>query len=500
MAVAAKKFEDQWRDSLTSSMAQVLNQETLTAERAVALLPTLDTAILLSLDRAMRREWRSYHSEFTSRGRALTMIQISNPMEGEAFLFTAACQGNGFIRERAMRAFEHYPGRLALVASLIRCDDWVLPVQEAAVALLLRLVETEIGELLFEQIPLLLRLRLRQRFAEQLWTRHIEPVLLSPRFRNSRWQSTKSPNATARAFGYQLVLEADPDHSEEVLRNACADPHPKVALWGLNNVKQALGPKKVEDILGCAIWHRSSSVRSAALRSCASFGSSNLRARLEESIFDSSRGPRDAAGHLLETLFHVSARERWRKVIDTGTSGHLPVAVTAMSYVAELEDVNRLEPFLDDPVARTRSAALRGLVRAKASKCDDYFMDALRDQSGLVVRWALILLSKEGQLLGRGELAQAYASAQSERVRWQLIRGARLMGKWDALMFLLPLLSTSDGLIAYEEINRWLGASNRRFSPLDPETRVIIKKHLSDAGQSTDGPQLHLIAEIMKHS
>ena len=73
-------------------------------------------------------------------------------------------------------------------------------------------------------------------------------------------------------------------------------------------------------------------------------------------------------------------------------------------------------------------------------------MRALRDQSGLVVRRALSLLAKEGQLLGCAELQQAYASAQSERVRRQLIRAARLMGKWDALVFLLPLLSTSDAL------------------------------------------------------
>lgn len=71
--------------------------------------------------------------------------------------------------------------------------------QQAAVTLLLRLVKTDVGDLLFEQIPLLLRLRLRQRVAEQLWTRHIEPVLLSPRFRDSRWHRTKLPDAATRA-------------------------------------------------------------------------------------------------------------------------------------------------------------------------------------------------------------------------------------------------------------------------------------------------------------
>jgi hypothetical protein len=500
MAVAAEKFENQWRDSLTSTMAQVMKRETVSVEEAVVLLPTLDTAILLSLDRAMRRGWRSYYSEYTSRGRAPTFTQISDPMEGAAFLFTAACQGNGFIRERAILAFEHYPGRLSLVAALIRCDDWVLPVQQAAVTLLLRLVETNVGELLFEQLPLLLRLQLRQRVAEQLWTSHIEPVLLSPRFRDSRWHSTKLPDAAARAFGYRLVLQVDPDRSEEVFRNACADLHPEVSLWGLGNVGQVLDSGRVSEIVRRAIRHRNSAVRAAALRRYASLGSEDLREHLEESIFDSSRGPRDAAAHLLESLFHSSALQRWRQVIDAGASKPLPVVVTAMSYVAEFEDVERLEPFLDDPIARTRAAALRGLARAKASKCDEYFMRALRDQSGLVVRRALSLLAKEGQLLGCAGLQQAYASAQNERVRRQLIRAARLMGKWDALVFLLPLLSTSDALVAHEEIDRWLQTTNRRFAALDPEIRTIITKHLDELSQSTDARQRLQIAEIMRHS
>lgn len=500
MAVAAEKFENQWRDSLTSTMAQVLKRETVSVDEAVVLLPTLDTAILLSFDRAMRRGWRSYYSEYPSRGRAPTLTQISEPMEGAAFLFTAACQGNGFIRERAILAFEHYPGRLCLVAALIRCDDWVFPVQQAAVKLLLRLVETKVGELLFEQLPLLLCLQLRQRVAEQLWTNHVEPVLLSPRFRDSRWHSTKLPDAAARAFGYSLVLRADPDRSEEALRNACADLHPEVALWGLGNVDQVSDSGKVAEIVRRAIRHRNSAVRAAALRRYSSLGSEDLSEQLEESIFDSSRGPRDAAAHLLESLFHRSALERWRQVIDAGPSKPLPVVITAMSYVAEFEDVERLEPFLGDPVARTRAAALRGLVRAKASKCDEYFMRALRDPSGLVVRRALSLLAKEGQLLGSAELQRAYASARSERVRRQLIRGARLMGKWDALVFLLPLLSTSDALVAHAEIDRWLESTNRRFTAPEPGIRMIITKYLQELRQSPDTRQQLQIAEIMRHS
>jgi HEAT repeat protein len=245
--------------------------------------------------------------------------------------------------------------------------------------------------------------------------------------------------------------------------------------------------------------HGNSSVRAAALRRYAGIGPGDLRDVLEESIYDSSREARDAAAHLLGSLFEESARERWRRVIDSGAPERIRVAVTALSYVSETEDIARLEPFLDDPVASIRAAALRGLVHAKARGCDEYYLRALCDPSGLVVRHALRMMAKEGQLLGLAEIQQSHARASNERVRRQLIRAARLMGKWEALIFLLSLLATVDASVALEEIHRWLQLSNRRFTALDSETRATITKRLAEVGQSTDARLAAQIEEVMRY-
>jgi hypothetical protein len=110
------------------------------------------------------------------------------------------------------------------------------------------------------------------------------------------------------------------------------------------------------------------------------------------------------------------------------------------------------------------------------------------------------LLSREGQLVEPAELEQAYARAQSEPIRRQLVRGARLLEKWEAIRFLLPLLSTSDAPVAHEEVNRWIQSANRRFVAPDPETRRAISQYLAEFGQSTDALQRLQILEIMRHS
>jgi hypothetical protein len=376
-------------------------------------------------------------------------------------------------------AFEHYPGRPALVAALIRCDDWVPAVQKAALALLIRLVESERAELLFDHLSLLLRLQQRHRVSEHVWPAHIEPTLRARRFRDARWRSTKSADPDIRAFAYRLVFDADTDCSQEVLRGACGDLHPRVALWGLASIKAHVEGPSGLDLLRLAMRHNNAAVRADAVRKYAAMESGDLRVELERAIFDSSRGPRDAAAYWLGRLFHGSAPQRWRVAIDSRDEAHVHIGVTALSYVAELEDVARLSPFLDHSSARIRALALRGLIRAKSPRADDWLRQALNDSSGLVVRCALNLLARDGQLLTRAELESAYGGASNDRVRRQLLRASRRLEKWDALLFLVPLLSSADAGIAGEEIDHWLEAANRRFTALDSGTRASLMAHLA---------------------
>jgi hypothetical protein len=498
MAKAVDTLKTEWRHSLATALAQVTKADGLTPEEAPIGLHSLDFAKLLSLDQALRRgPWWTFDKSSWIQGPSLTpMTETSSDVT--AYLFTAACNGNGFIRERALIAFEHYPDRLAVAAALIRCDDWVPPVQQAATNLLIRLLESAAAPSIFDHLPLLLRLKQRKRVAELIWPERIEPALRLPAFREFRWKSTRSPDSETRAFAFQLVLEADPDRAVQVIENACADGHPKVALWGLSTA--ILGRSSSEALLKRALGHKSAAVRTYALRTYEELGATDLCEVLERAIFDASRGPRDAAAYLLNQRFGESARQRWRAAIDSGDEGRAPIAANALAYAAEEEDIERLTPFLRHPTARIRSYALRGLARAKAPRIEEFLSHALRDASGLVVRVVLRIVSKEGPLLEAHTLQQAYASAPSEAVRRQLLHGSRILGKWDTLDFLLPLMLTEDVAFASAEINRWLQSANRRFTPMDPRMRVKLEAYLRQLKETAPSPRWADLVGILVHS
>ena len=114
-----------------------------------------------------------------------------------------------------------------------RCPERVPQVRPAAIALLVRLVDSESAYLILEYLPLLLRLR--QHIATQILPDHIDPVLRSPKFRELRWSKTTSKDKETRAYAYQQTLP-DTDCTDEDLQTASADLHPQIAIWALGEV------------------------------------------------------------------------------------------------------------------------------------------------------------------------------------------------------------------------------------------------------------------------
>jgi hypothetical protein len=93
MAVAAEQFAMKWPEYLVAALSEVLDRDDLSVEEAMALLPSLDTKDLLSVDRAMRHSWR-LNSDIPNRARPPSVTPLEDPIEGAAHLFTASWPSN----------------------------------------------------------------------------------------------------------------------------------------------------------------------------------------------------------------------------------------------------------------------------------------------------------------------------------------------------------------------------------------------------------------------
>jgi hypothetical protein len=363
-------------------------------------------------------------------------------------------------------AFRHYPGQLAVAAALIRCDDWVPKVQAAAFALLDHMLSPSAGAAIFRYLELLERLRHRRRVSGELWSTKIRPLLLAPEARDERWSATQNVSVSTRKFAYEIVAEAEPQDVLHCLQRAVADPHPIMAAWALSQVPKIESADARRTVLKLALVHRYASIRRIALRDYCAEGGPAVKDTLHEMLFDPSRGPRRTAAFELDHLFQEPAIQFWREAIGNNHGRRVTTAILAICEFGQKSDAIVLARQAEHRFAIVRASVLRALWRLDVEDIEARLARALRDQSNSVVRTASNIYCRGVISLDEPTLTSALSGA-SDHTKAALMSAAHLLGKWEALAFLLRQCAEGTQFcasLAADQIERWVRHSNQRFT------------------------------------
>jgi len=478
------RLDQHWSPWLSAALSRALN-EVVPPDLAAARLGDIDARHLLSIDQALRSFAWDCDAGWPQKGVARLMALSADRSNQEAYLFTAGCNGNGFVRQQALVALMAYPGRLALALALIRCDDWAFPVQETAAELLsLCLREAHPSELV-SLLDLILVLRGRRR-ASELWRTHIEPSLADERCRSILWDKARTGVAATRLLCLELIVRMLPDQRLEACRIAISDADPRIGRWALAN---AFAPKPSEwslEVVSCGLQHPGASVRSKALHLAAKYALPDLRGALERAVFDLARAPRDTAAHWLRALEFGDPVGKWRDELDAATTSAPAAAIFAISERATREDAPRLLRWIDHPRTSIRAAALQGLSRAQDPQLSGHLRRALHDPSPKVAKLAILFGRSLPDVVSLATFRDLYATADSDRLRQLLIRSLGFIDKWDGMLLILEWGVDADAELVRsltQGLDRWRRDANKRFSPLRPSTRLDLLTLLDGRNQ-----------------
>jgi HEAT repeat protein len=457
--------------SVSASLQQV---EQVSISAAWEMLGNASGRWLLDFDGASRmRSFWGYNPDAMRRN-AEPPPHLSDNVRTEGLLFVQSCNSNGYVRERALRS-KMWPGnRLTCAAALIRTDDWVPQIAEAALSMIEKLASSASACHFFGLLDLVSALRARTRFAAH-WNTFIQPMLLAHRWRDVRHDAMAARDSTARRLAYELNLSANEDEAPDILRLALADASIRNACWAMGEVSKRLDPDLQLSMWRTVLAHRLGAVRAEALRRLAQLGVDDLHELLLRALFDPAHAVRAAATHQLQVRFGESALSHWRAAFDAGRERVMLTFVLA--ELGDAQDEQRMRSQLAHRRARVRAAALLGLCRIRVQDCETLMQLGLRDPSARVVAAAI-----EGFALTETEvrataLFDALASAASPPVRARVIAAARLLPKWDRLEHVLALYRRCppeewhqlDSLL-----RAWESGYNRSYAPIDAERRRVL--------------------------
>lgn len=271
----------------------------------------------------------------------------------------ASCHPHGFLRERSTRALAQLLDGAALPFLLIRANDWVSQVREAAVRGLHMRVEKQLTAGLVACLPLLDRLRLGQRAAHGEIIAALESLLESGTCDEELSAGIRSTDRLTRRACMRAALSSD--------RN----PLHAVGLASSDEVVRLMVSRallaRADAAEVCALANQLANdayapLRYLALKTLVHHAPPYLRSRLEGGCFDRSAQVRELARFYLKRDGGVDLVAFYRQELPALAGQALLAGLEGLGECGTPAEIAIIQPYLNHESTRVRIAALRALA------------------------------------------------------------------------------------------------------------------------------------------
>lgn len=435
-----------WYADEASSPFAVPNALEWLPKAAKADQPALGALLASQMRKIRPEEWTQLYRAFRHvhlRLADLPVLAGLPPDNAIELLGAASLNGNGFVRERALRHLADLGHARAVPYVLLRLGDWVQQVREEAERALRRLMDAGHVEpflnhhVLTEHLHRVGRVDLAEIYAA------IASHLRDPRHRPLLLYRLASADERQRLFIYR-VLKPELEHDQDLVAAAAQDRSPTVRAWAA----EFLAREKLanhHDLLRRLLRDRVPRVRLAVLQWLPSPTPLSLQDEVAEQIFADSRSVRDVALFLLRREGHTDVADRYRaRLTSTYAEGVQPGWVAGLGETGQPTDLPLVRPFLHAPRSKVREAALRAAGRLDFPAVRREVLKVLEDRSSRVRRAAVTLLSghRDEEIVAR---ARRLMREGSEPTQWTAFT---LLGSRDGWEVVPDILS---GLMAESE-------------------------------------------------
>lgn len=366
------------------------------AGRLATLVASLTVGDVRALDRALRSRstvWRTWFSARRLRG----ALPRAGKDHRDVFLALALAHPSGYVREAAVRRIwkwhakkRRVPPLLAHRLLVLRRNDWVPEVAQAAADVLDRLLEDDEAASWVAALPLVMSLADTSRNQHGSFIQAVESRVCS-----NAWESVAlaalegTDRAVARAVA-RVVLAPGRAVSVGALRSALQSEDPVLRLAAARAATVALPKPEREATLGRLESDRFMPIRREGMRLCEAWLPEMLDAMHRRMLFDRSRALRGLAQRALRAAGENPAAQ-YRGRLERGAAS-LEAAVLGLGETGTPDDAARVALYLGAPEARIRAAAIRSLERLAGDVYVERFLAALRDTSPRVYRAAATAL------------------------------------------------------------------------------------------------------------
>jgi HEAT repeat protein len=448
-----------WRRFFESSDAEEIHQ-------IISELSSLDLA---ALDQRVRESWTAYRYYNLQNWQALRPSDVDRLAQSKfatSLIGLASFHFNGYVREAAVVELASQRTGKELPFLLIRLNDWVSQVRDAAASAVRARIEPAYAVHLLANISLVLRLRVCGR-VEKKFVDDICDLLKGAECKNILLAGTTSKDKAVRRISFHLAAEAEPSTRAAIIRAAMTDPDAVARAWAARHFLPDVSPEELPGVIEPMLKDRFMPVRQDALWYAATKRPDIAKQPLRSALLDDHVSMREIARQFLAAAAVESAREFYAAAVESNNEEQRFAAICGLGETGIPADVPLVLPFLGSPITKIRRAAAYALGRLDVEGQLSRLVSVLSDVKPSVSREALKALQSKARYISSSDLENLFANAGDAHVRRNALSLILHTDKWKKIPLLLEASADKDARIAEKAgvaLKAWVSNYNSSFA------------------------------------
>jgi HEAT repeat protein len=409
-------------------------------------------------DRGLDHGWRKLRP---------TGLRRFDSSEFAASLFgLASFHNDGYVREAAVNSLSALQDGQELPFLLIRLNDWVSPVRDAAARAVSARLLPEYAAHFLRNLRLVLRLQACGRTNRAL-VDLVCVLLRKPECREALQSGIKSGDRSLRRASFQLAAGAEQSVRAVIVKAALTDTDSVARAWAVRRFLPEVAANELPSVAIPMLTDRFMPVRRDALWALATKCPDLAVEPLKHAMLDRHVGMREVARHFLSADSMFDVRRFYLEALEVGESAPLGASIRGLGETGKAEDAALVLPFLGAPKPSIRRAAVYAVGKLNAEPFGEQLIKLLADEMPGVSREALKALTPKAKHQSLGKLWKLFASEQMVFVRRNAFILILFFGKWQKLPPILLACADKDvrlSGLAQNALRDWLRNYNRSFA------------------------------------
>lgn len=448
-----------WRRFFESSDAGEIHQ-------IISELSPLDLA---ALDQRVRESWTSYRYHNLHNWQGLCPFDVRRLAQSEfaiSLVGLASFHFNGYVREAAILELASRRSGKELPFLLIRLNDWVAEIREAAgMAVRLRIEPSNAVHFL-ANISLVLRLRACGR-VDKKFVDEIRDLLKRSECKDVLQAGTKSKDKAVRRISFQLAAEADPSTRTAIIRAAMTDPDAVARAWAVRHFLPEVSPDDLPGVIEPMLKDRFMPVRRDALWYAATKRPDVAKQPLRAALLDNHVSMRETARQFLAIAGIESSRDFYADALARHDDNRRFAGICGIGETGTAADVSLVTKFQKSNQTRIRRAVAYAFGRLDPEGQLQKLVELLSDPAPSVSREALKALKGKARHLLLDQLENLVVSTSEFHVRRNALTMISQTDKWKKVPALIKVCADADARLAEQaakSLRAWSANYNSSFA------------------------------------